>query len=60
MALPVVVFLLALSSLADAVASDCKDIVKPFMPEDPQQVNDFLAVSLFILAHNVHLLKGTP
>lgn len=60
MALPVLVFLLALSSLADAAAPDCKDMVKPFMPEDPQQVDDFLAVSLFIPVNNMHLSKDTP
>lgn len=38
MALPVVVFLLALTSLSAASAPDCKDLVKPFMPEDPKLV----------------------
>lgn len=38
MTLPAVVFLLALTSLAAASAPDCKDLVKPFMPEDPKQV----------------------
>uniref|UniRef100_A0AAX7SF63 Apolipoprotein M n=1 Tax=Astatotilapia calliptera TaxID=8154 RepID=A0AAX7SF63_ASTCA len=38
MALPVVVFLLSLIALAAASAPDCKELVKPFMPEDPKQV----------------------
>uniref|UniRef100_I3JIK9 Apolipoprotein M n=1 Tax=Oreochromis niloticus TaxID=8128 RepID=I3JIK9_ORENI len=38
MALPVVVFLLALIALGAASAPDCKELVKPFMPEDPKQV----------------------
>ncbi len=39
MALPVAVFLLALASLSAATAPDCKDLVKPFMPEDPKLVS---------------------
>lgn len=39
MALSAVVFLLALSSLTAATAPDCKDLVKPFMPEDPKLVS---------------------
>lgn len=38
MALPVFAFLLALTSLSAASAPDCKELVKPFMPEDPNQV----------------------
>lgn len=38
MALPVVVFLLALTSLSAASAPDCKDLVEPFIPEDPKLV----------------------
>ena len=39
MALPVVVFLLALTSVSGESAPDCKDVVKPFMPQDPKLVS---------------------
>lgn len=40
MALPAVgVFLLALTSFSAATAPDCKDLVKPFIPEDPKVVS---------------------
>uniref|UniRef100_A0AAQ5YH28 Apolipoprotein M n=1 Tax=Amphiprion ocellaris TaxID=80972 RepID=A0AAQ5YH28_AMPOC len=38
MALAVVVFLFTLTSLSAASAPDCKDLIKPFMPEDPKLV----------------------
>ncbi|XP_015827992.3 uncharacterized protein [Nothobranchius furzeri] len=38
MALLVIGLLLALSSLTAASAPDCKDLVKPFMPDDPKLV----------------------
>lgn len=44
MALPAVVFLLALTSLSAASAPDCKDLVKPFIPEDPKLVSSVLFI----------------
>nr|XP_040052241.1 uncharacterized protein LOC120831140 isoform X2 [Gasterosteus aculeatus aculeatus] len=38
MALPAVVVLLALASLGAASAPDCKDLLRPFVPDDPQQI----------------------
>lgn len=38
MALLVVVLLLTVTSLCAASAPDCKELVKPFMPEDSKQV----------------------
>lgn len=38
MALPAVLFLLALTSLSAASAPDCKELVRPFIPEDPKLV----------------------
>ncbi|KAK9522653.1 hypothetical protein VZT92_019102 [Zoarces viviparus] len=38
MALPAAVFLLALTSLSAASAPDCKDLVRPFIPDDPKLV----------------------
>lgn len=49
MDLPVVVFLLALIALGAASAPDCKELVKPFMPEDPKQVSHL--VSLLSLSY---------
>lgn len=53
MALPVVGFLLALSSFCAATAPDCKDMVKPFMPDDPKLVSD----SFSVYTHS-HFLKN--
>lgn len=44
MALPVVVFLLSLIALAAASAPDCKELIKPFMPEDPKQVSHLVCL----------------
>ncbi|XP_040052240.2 alpha-1-acid glycoprotein 1 isoform X2 [Gasterosteus aculeatus] len=38
MSLPAVVVLLALASLGAASAPDCKDLLRPFVPDDPQQI----------------------
>lgn len=39
MALSVILILLVLTSFSAATAPDCKEMVKPFMPEDPKLVS---------------------
>lgn len=50
MALPVIGFLLALSSFCASTTPDCKDVVKPFMPDDPKLVSDFLSICTVIFS----------
>lgn len=58
MALPAVVVLLALTSLSAASAPDCKDLVKPFMPEDPKLVG-FLCLFLIYPQRCLDILNIT-